>query len=305
MNYKMLVTGAYGFLGRHTAKYFKALGYEVYALGHGFWRQFEQGEWGVDHWLQGEVTLTNLLKLDIKFDLIIHCGGGGSVAFSMYEPMKDFQRSVQSTLAVLEYMRLHNSDAKLIYPSSPAVQGVHADMPIKEDDNCKPVSPYGVHKKISEDLCLSYIDNFSLNVKIIRFFSIYGDYLKKQLLWDAANKLMDDSKPAIFWGTGSETRDWIHVDDAVSLIAIVSKKSNIPRIINGGTGKKYTINETLKILRHALGTDKHFTFNLKVRDGDPKYYWSDITKATAIGWEQSVTFNDGVRRYAKWFMGQK
>jgi len=305
MSYKILVTGAYGFLGRHTAKHFNTLGYEVYALGHGVWQQSELDEWGVNHWLFGDVTLDSIQKMKVKFDLIVHCAGGGSVAFSMNEPMKDFQRSVESTLAVLEYMRLYNPEAKLIYPSSPAVQGVHADMPIKEDDDCNPVSPYGVHKKMAEDLCLSFAQHFSLDVSIIRFFSIYGDYLQKQLLWDAANKLMNHSEESIFWGTGNETRDWIHVDDAVSLIACIANTSDMPAIINGGSGKKQTINETLTTLNTALGTERNFTFNLEVREGDPKYYWSDITNATSIGWEPKVIFEDGVRRYAKWFKEQQ
>ena len=302
---KILITGAYGFLGRYTAKHFNTLGYEVYALGHGKWQQSEQAKWGIDHLAFGDVTLTNLKKINIKFDLIIHCGGGGSVTFSMHEPMKDFQRSVESTLAVLEYMRLHNSEAKLIYPSSPAVQGLHSDMPIKEDDDCNPVSLYGVHKKIAEDLCLSYAEHFSLNVSIIRFFSIYGDYLQKQLLWDAANKFVGGSGQAIFWGTGNETRDWIHVDDAVSLISSVANAFDAPRIINGGSGRKYTVKEILTLLSKALGTDQSFAFNQQVREGDPKYYWSDTTKAMLTGWRPTVAFEDGVRRYAKWFMHQK
>jgi len=301
MRKKILVTGAFGFLGRHTAKHFKSLSYSVYAIGHGAWEEEEQAKWGIDHWLSADITLDNLKSINVEFDVIVHCGGGGSVAYSIQEPMKDFQRSVQSTLAVLEYMRLYNAGARLIYPSSPAVQGVHDNTPIKEDDASHPVSPYGVHKKIAEDMCLSYKNHFGINVSIIRFFSIYGDYLKKQLLWDAANKLIKNTEEAVFWGKGDETRDWVHIDDAVSLIEILSEVSSMPIILNAGKGEKYTILDTLNILRDALDVDTLIAFNAQAREGDPKYYWADIAKAKSIGWKPKVSFEDGVRRYAKWF----
>lgn len=301
---KILITGTYGFLGRHTARHFKSLGYYVIALGHGTWKQGEQNTWGIDDWLSADITLANLGALETEFDIIVHCAGSGSVAYSMQEPMKDFQRSVQSTLAILEYMRLYNPNAKLIYPSSPAVQGVHENSPIKEEDSCHPVSPYGVHKKIAEDLCLSYKKHFGLNISIIRFFSIYGDSLQKQLLWDAANKFIENPKEATFWGSGDETRDWLHVDDAVTLMATLSELTNIPEIVNAGSGMKYTIAETLSLLRDVLNMKSSITFNAQIKEGDPKYYWASIEKAESIGWKPKVSFEDGIQRYARWFKKQ-
>ncbi len=304
MNNNILVTGACGFLGRHTAKHFKSLGYNIYAIGHGNWSKSEQIEWGIDHWLSAEITITNLEKINAPFETVIHCGGGGSVAYSIQEPMKDFQRSVQSTLAILEYLRVYNPEAKLIYPSSPAVQGIHDNTPIKEDDACNPVSPYGVHKKISEEICLSYRKHFRLNVSIIRFFSIYGEYLKKQLLWDASNKFFQNSEQSIFWGSGNETRDWIYIDDAVLLISTLSSLTDMPCVINGGSGYKSTIAKTLSLLQSALSLEGKIIFNEHTREGDPKYYWADIRKAKSIGWVPSVSLIDGIKKYAVWYKGQ-
>ena len=300
----VLVTGGYGFLGCHTTRHFKQLGYQVYSLGHGKWDEDEQEKWGIDIWLMESVTLKNIRQFQVEFDVIVHCAGSGSVAYSFQEPMKDFQRSVQSTLTVLEYMRLYNSNAKLIYPSSPAVQGVHENSQIKEIDPCHPVSPYGVNKKIAEDLCLSYKHHFELNISIIRFFSIYGDFLKKQLLWDASNKLIDNPKEAVFWGKGDETRDWLHVDDAVTLIATLAEFSGNSEIVNAGNGKRYTISETLILLRDALNAKSSIVFNTQIKEGDPKYYWANIEKAESIGWKPRISFEVGVQRYAHWFRGQ-
>lgn len=300
---KILVTGAFGFLGRHTARHFKALGYEVYGIGHGDWDQSHKMHWGIDHWYSAEITIDNLEKIDVSFDTVVHCGGGGSVAYSIAQPMKDFERSVQGTLAVLEYLRVFNPQSKFIYPSSPAVQGIHEDSPIKEDDICNPVSPYGVHKKIAEEICLSYRKHFGLNVSIIRFFSIYGEYLQKQLLWDASNKFFSNSEKSVFWGTGKETRDWIYINDAVSLISTLSERSDMPEIINGGTGIKFTISETLSLLLEATGLKRKIIFNHHVREGDPKYYWADISKATSLGWKPVTPLSDGIENYVKWYKG--
>ena len=112
-------------------------------------------------------------------------------------------------------MRVYNPKAQLIYPSSPAVQGEHTNTPIKEDYVGKPASPYGYHKKIVEDLCQSYSEKYSLKISVVRLFSVYGNGLKKQLLWDAYNKIRYSSKEVEFWGTGEETRDFIHIEDVL------------------------------------------------------------------------------------------
>jgi len=298
---KILVTGANGFLGKYVSKVYKDDGYHVTGLGHGEWISDEKEEWGIDDWICDDISFESLISLNQVFDLIVHCGGSGSVAFSLAEPKKDFERSVNTTLAVLEYVRLYNPNAQIIYPSSPAVQGVHDNTPIKEDDPCNPVSPYGLHKKIAEELCISYSQNFNLDIKIVRFFSIYGEYLKKQLLWDACKKLISSSLTVEFWGTGDETRDWIYVKDAAYLVKFLTDNIITEKIINGGVGIKHTVNETLLMLSNALGVDKEIVFNKVVKEGDPKYYWADTKILDKYGWCPSTSLEDGILKYASWF----
>lgn len=302
MSKVILVTGTKGFLGRYTAKHFKSIGYKVIGIGHGVWTETERQDWGVDVWIQSSICLEVLRTIDEKLDLIVHCGGSGSVGFSMQNPMQDFQKTVDGTLEVLEYVRLFQPQAKIIYPSSPAVQGVHDDSPIKEGDESLPVSVYGVHKKMAEELCISYSKNFDLKVSIIRFFSIYGEGLRKQLLWDACNKITQaaDGKSE-FWGIGDETRDWIYIIDAVRLIEKVASYSDMPKVINGGTGHKFTIEKTISFLHKELGSESRIVFNGQTREGDPKFFWADTYLNRLIGWQPQTTFEEGVRKYIKWF----
>ena len=182
-----LVTGGFGFLGRAVARKLKQQGYRVVGVGHGRWANEEALAHGFDVWLTAGVSLSSLATLDEPFDLVVHCAGSGSVGYSQTNPLQDFYRTVQSTAELLEYLRLNESRALLVYPSSAGVYGAKDDRPIKESDTPNPISPYGYHKRIAEDLLASYSRNYGTRVAIVRFFSIYGPGLTKQLLWDASS----------------------------------------------------------------------------------------------------------------------
>ena len=163
----VLVTGANGFLGRHLAKHFAAAGHTVIGLGRGQWPEAEYRAWGIAQWHHGGVCLELLRRVDATPDLIVHCAGGGSVIRSVREPHADFTDTVQGTADVLEYARLHAPRARIVYPSSPAVQGVHDNSPILTTDPHCPVSPYGFHKMMAESLCDSYRMTYGLDLSLI------------------------------------------------------------------------------------------------------------------------------------------
>lgn len=299
---KVLITGAYGFLGRNTALKFKHHNYDVYACGHGNWKPLEYKQWGIDHWLNGDISIELLTQFNIKPDFIIHCAGSGSVGLSIDSPAQDFEKTVSGTLSVLEFIRTQSPNSKLIYPSSAAVYGEHIDAEIKVKDSLSPASPYGVHKKIVEELCCSYHDFFHVNCTIIRFFSIYGPGLKKQLLWDASNKIFSSQDKVLFWGTGEESRDWIYISDATDLIFSNANSSVSFSILNGGSGIRSTIKETLLLLADCLDTDRErIQFNGTIREGDPRFYLADITEAIELPWTPTIPLSEGLECYAKWY----
>lgn len=300
----VLITGGYGFLGRNCAKYLKQQGFTVFGLGHGIWKSNEYMKFGFDWWFNSDVSLSSLHKLPEVPNIIVHSGGSGSVGFSVQEPFLDFKKTVESTAVVLEYIRTRAPNAKLVYPSSPAVHGLHDNTPIRTSDPLCPVSPYGLHKKMAEELCLQYAREYQINISVVRFFSIYGDGLKKQLLWDACNKIVSVDGDAEFWGVGDETRDFIHIDDAVSLICAVAS-SNKSMIVNGGSGMGYTVSEVVHMLRDYLRPDVKITFNGHVKTGDPKYYTADISNIDLSNWNITVSLADGLKRYADWFLNDK
>ncbi len=298
----ILVTGGSGFLGRAVAQKYKMLGYRVVGIGHSQWSTEQAFFFGYDAWLEASVSLSSLMNFDEKFDLVVHCAGNSSVGRSLTDPFQDFSLNVIATAELLEYLRKTKSKAMLVYPSSAGVYGACDDVPIKESDESNPVSPYGYHKKMIEDMLEMYSKVYEMRVAIIRFFSIYGLGLKKQLLWDASTKLFKADKQVVFWGTGEETRDWIYIDDAVELISKLSSNSKQFMIVNGATGNRVTVRFVLEMLRDAMGVDIDIKFNGTVRSGDPRFYHADISKLREMGVQPTVTLNDGISRYTDWFI---
>jgi UDP-glucose 4-epimerase len=296
---RILITGGLGFLGLAVARHLKARGAYVVGIGHG--RTVTALAQGYDRWLQADVSEASLLKLNESFDVVVHCAGRSSVAWSLENPLGDFRASVNSTAELLEYLRCHNSEATLIFPSSAAIYGAAPDRPLLVSDYPNPISPYGFHKQITETLLDNYSKVFGQRCISVRFFSIYGPDLRKQLIWDAAKKLTAGASSALFWGTGKETRDWIYIEDAARLICDLIDSPHNLNVLNGASGIRMTIAETLEQLRIALKSRTRIEFNNQVKIGDPCYYHADIADAELIGWRPSVTLEEGLCKYAHWF----
>jgi UDP-glucose 4-epimerase len=297
----ILITGGFGFLGRAVALKFKSLGFRVVGIGHGHWTAIEAHICGFDYWLESSLSINSFMTLREDFTYIIHCGGNGSVEYSLNYPKQDFLKTVQGTLELLEFMRLSESKALLIYPSSAGVYGVKEDVPIRENDSLNPISPYGYHKRIAEELIESYSRSYKLRVAIIRFFSIYGPGLKKQLIWDASNKLISDEGNVVFWGTGQETRDWIYIDDAVGIIYTATQFSDEFTIVNGASGIRTTIEDTLCLLKYKLKSGAIINFNKIIKLGDPRFYNADISKLNSFGCHQNIKLNEGLDLFVAWY----
>jgi len=300
---KVLITGTKGFIGSNVCRYFKNIGYQTYGIGHGGLSVDESKRIGLDCWIKGSISIDAIREFDEVFDAIVHCGGSGSVGFSVENPYQDFKKTVDGTLEILEYIRLYNKDAHLIYPSSPAVQGECPDAPIKEEYVGKPASPYGYHKKIAEDLCQSYSEKYDIKVSIVRFFSVYGRGLRKQLLWDAYHKIKNSQGEVIFWGTGDETRDFIHIDDVISLMVRLLEADEKFVVVNGGTGIRSTIKEIIGIVQQAVGQHIKINFNNQVNIGNPIYYWADIQKLENYGFKANKNLEQEIKNYVEWVKG--
>lgn len=295
---KILITGALGFIGRNCAIYFAKKGYEVV------------GGDCISGKIEGiEVKKVNLIEDDLeqwfaeeKPDAILHCAGAADVGASIKNPHNDFERNTCIVHKILFAMKkLDMEKCRFIYLSSAAVYGQPEKLPITEEGKLAPLSPYALHKKLGEDICQFFIENYYFDIKIVRIFSAFGPGLRKQIFWDMNYKLKETGGLDL-WGTGNESRDYIYIDDiAQALYLITTVKKQEDYIYNLANGKEIFIKDVAKtfVENEGVGIEK-IRFNGKIREGDPVNWRADITKLKKIGYKQTVDFAEGVKRYVEW-----
>jgi UDP-glucose 4-epimerase len=298
------ITGAKGFIGRHLATHLGEQGRHISGIGHGHWSKIEAAQWNVAEWLNGEidaVNLSELLNQSGKPDVIYHLAGSSSVGLSFINPLEDFRRTVEATARLLDWVRKQSPDAKIILVSSAAVYGAGHQTPIIEECASKPYSPYGGHKAMMELLSESYVRNFGLNSVVVRLFSVYGDGLSKQLIWDLCSKLSTGNKVTL-GGSGEEVRDWIHVKDVAKLLGLFASDNgwNTP-VVNGGSGLGITVREIAREVSAQWGGNAQITFNGESRPGDPTYLVADIHRLDKIGFSSDIMLSTGISSYVKWY----
>ena len=282
-----LVTGAAGFIGAHVQRGLMRAGWQALAAGRGT--------------ALPQINAAALAALP-ELQLVVHCAGGSSVARSVTAPLDDFTDSVPPLAQLFEHVRTRAPAAKVVLLSSAAVYGDARTFPIAETSPLQPISPYGCHKLMCEQLCASYGHNYGISSAILRFFSVYGPGLRKQLLWDACQKAQRGER--LFSGSGQEVRDWLHIDDAVALIlAVAGVAAPTVPVLNGGTGVATQVASVVQQLFAALdaGTPE---FAGGGRTGDPARYIADVGLARALGWSPQVGMADGVAEYVRWFREQ-
>jgi UDP-glucose 4-epimerase len=284
---RAIVTGAKGFIGAAVAKALRAAEHEVVEVGTSA--------------TSDPLNADRIYSLG-SFDLLVHCAGGSSVSASVESPQAEFAKTVPPFTMLMDHVRRHSPAARVVLLSSAAVYGDATDRPTRENSPTDPVSPYGVHKRMCELSCHAYGTMYGISSIVLRLFSVYGAGLRKQLLWDAAQKAR--RRDLAFSGTGDETRDWLHVDDAASLVlAAAPHASRSVPIVNGASGRGVTVRYVLETLLHELGAGAP-SFSGTARLGDPRHYCADISAARAFGWEPRVELARGIAEYAAWFREQ-
>jgi UDP-glucose 4-epimerase len=303
------ITGANGFIGRHLAPALTEAGNAVHGVGHGALDDAERRVLGLRTWLNGEIDAANLQALAAASGLpstIFHLAGGSSVGLSIAQPFEDFSRTVDSTVRLLEWLRVSAPECRLIAASSAAVYGADHDGAISENARLTPVSPYGQHKLMMEQLCASYATSFGVRSTVLRLFSVYGAHLRKQLPWDICSRLQNGERELLLGGTGAELRDWTDVRDVVRLFVKINAR---PRraafeIINGGSGRGTTVAEIAGMLVENWGDEIFVRYSGNVRAGDPFSLLADDARLRGLPFDWQIPIDQGLADYVRWFKDQ-
>lgn len=299
----VLVTGGLGFIGRYVCRHFTLQGHRVIGVGHGTASEAEVRETGLCRWQAGDVLRPSLEMLAEPIDLIVHCAGSSLVAASFGDPDVEFRKNIGAVTGVLDFARHQTRRPRIVVLSSAAVYGAVTQLPIREDASLNPISPYGKSKLAIEQCCQQYGRDHGLDIAIVRLFSVYGRGLRKQLFWDACQKLVKGD--GRFGGTGDERRDWLHVHDAVRLIdAALKRASAAVPIVNGGSGVSITVRDALtRLCQFWPAPTPDITFSGEARAGDPPGYEADMNAASTFDWSPTEDINRGIADYVLWARG--
>jgi UDP-glucose 4-epimerase len=293
---KILITGAEGFIAVNLAIFLSKKNFKIFGIGNKKYTKKISNKFGYNLLLNKKIDLKNLKKNFKNVDLIIHCAGSGSVGLSNQE---NYKKNYLTTKAVLDFSIQLKKKPKIIFMSSYSLYGNSYNNSIKENFTLRPLSSYAMTKKFSEEILLKYSKIYNLNISILRLASIYGEGLKKQLMFDACEKISNNKN--VFYGTGNEIRDWLHISDLTILVyKIIKKNLNYNTIINCGTGKGNKVKNILEIIK------KQFNTNIKIKyiskkKASPKILITNIKIAKSYKWEPKINIKKGILNYVKWY----
>ena len=186
---------------------------------------------------------------------------------------------------------------RLVFASSASVYGEPKKLPMHEDDELSPLTPYCISKRAGEDLLGFYQRRADLSWIALRFFNVYGPGQKTTAYYTSVinhfvDRLRRGEAPVID-GNGEQSMDFIHVHDIAraTVLALEADQANLP--INVGTGIDTSIAELARILIDAVGTDVEPVFN--PRDVLVSRRAADITRAREVlGFEPTIAVRDGM-----------
>lgn len=296
---KLIIIGSQGFIGSHAFTYFSAT----------------EEVWGadiIDPAEQKNFILLNKTHTDFteifkgrSFDVCINASGNGDVSKSLKDPLYDYELNVFNTVKILESMRLYSPSCRFINFSSAAVYGNPSTLPIDETSALNPISPYGWHKLYTENICREYFNLFGIGSVSLRVFSVYGEFLRKQLFWDIYQKTLRSRQIELF-GTGDETRDFIYINDLLKALSCIIKNERFEaQPINIASGAEISIKQASSLFCQGLGNDIKIAFNNISKPGDPLRWRADITLLKQLGFSAETEFEQGIKNVARWITEKK
>lgn len=307
---KILITGSRGFVGGSVGRFAAAAGHDVLGIARS-----SQPEWDwPGRYAQADVLHASLVEILQEFapDVVLHGAGSASVGASFHAPLEDFRAAVLTWANTLESIRQSGLRPRIIFPSSAAVYGNPAVLPVTENAAVAPVSPYGFHKAACEMVAREYAECFGLNVVICRLFSLFGARQRRLLVWEIFEQLRSPELTVELQGTGRESRDYLAAEDlAWALLQIAghpdhAQAAGAVRILNVGSGCETPVLTLANEMRDLLGRDKPIICRGEERPGNPVRWAADISRLRALlpDW-QPPALADGLRRcMTDWQPGQ-
>lgn len=311
---KVLVTGAWGFVGSHLAQRLLAEGARVCVLNHTE-QPVSAGMWTSAQLAQlAEVCVGSVTDADLVFEIFrnhglhycFHLAAQPLVDVASTNPLPTFATNITGTGNVLEAARQHQLQGVVIASTS----HVYGDVtpPFVEDFFPRPSRPYETSKACADLLAQTYANYYQLPVGIARCVNIYGpgDH-NTRIVPRTIELILAGKQPELF--SENATRDYLFIDDAVTGYLLLAEHIGQLRqqqqnvIYNFGTGQHYSTRQVIEHIRALLGrTDIEPLVVTDARRQEIVQQYVSIAKAQEmLGWQPQYSLIDGLRRTVEWY----
>jgi UDP-glucuronate 4-epimerase len=328
---KVLVTGAAGFIGFHTAKALLARGDTVVGIDNlnpyydvnlkkarlgqldgrnGF--RFETMD------IASRVPMANLFAAE-KFDRVVHLAAQAGVRYSIENPQAYIDSNIQGFLNVIEGCRQHTV-AHCVFASSSSVYGANTKMPFSERDGVDhPLSLYAATKKSNELMAHTYASLYGVPMTGLRFFTVYGPWGRPDMALFMFTKNILEGVPIDVFSGGHHARDFTYIDDIVEGVVRATDKiaepdpdwsSDAPwadtskaqyRIFNIGNNTPVPLTEFIALIEQATGRKAELNM-LPPQPGDvPETYANVDSLMSAVGFKPATPLKVGIERFVAWY----
>ena len=329
---KILVTGAAGFIGFHTANRLLARGDEVVGLDnlndyydvrlkYARLAQLEQQPAFrfVKLDLADRAGMPDLFKQE-QFDRVIHLAAQAGVRYSIENPLAYVDSNVIGTANVLEGCR-HNGVQHLVYASTSSVYGANTKMPFSVHQNVDhPLSFYAATKKANELMAHTYAHLYSLPTTGLRFFTVYGPWGRPDMALFLFTRNILAGKPIDVFNHGNHRRDFTYVGDIAE--GVIRACDRVPggndewngdapdpassrapyRLYNIGNNRPVELLHYIKVLEDCLGRKAQMNM-LPLQAGDVPDTWADIDDLTRdVGYTPATPVEQGIRAFVDWYL---
>lgn len=317
---KILVTGAYGFIGSHLAADLIKKGHDVHILDaqtyaanpEGLRRLIGGGKLiKAYHFDLRDSEIINRVIQEGQFNTVYHLAAESHVCNSIKGPRLFYETNVMGTLNLVESIRKHSSFTRLVHVSTDEVFGDLADTGKKSFNEKTPVnpkSPYSSSKAASDHVVMSYAHTFGLNAVVTNCSNNYGPNQHEEKLIPATIKRLIKGEPIRLYGDGTQIRDWLWVKDHCEALQVIAD--------NGVPGERYCIGsdcpmsnkEMVEHIRDYMLKENFISSHSGIkftndRPTDDKIYRVNSSKTQSLGWYPSSNL-PGLTETIKWYIDE-